>query len=314
MLELKNICKRFPAKTVACDISLTVENGRILAVLGASGSGKSTLLNMIAGLTEPDSGDILLAGRRLNGLPPQRRGCAMMFQDFALLPHLNVWQNAAFGLRLRGTPKAEARRRAEAVLEQLGMAALAERRVTALSGGEQQRVALARALLAEPQVMLLDEPFSSLDTMLRSQLQSQVREQVVRCAVPAVLLSHDPAEACLTADAIALLAAGRIIQHGTPQQILARPASAAAARLLGCLNVSETRYVPPDAIRLGGEGESCRITGIFRQPERWRVELDHPQLGRLTAFCEQAERPDWDGHCKAAVDYVRIVDFDGQAA
>ena len=314
MLELKNICKRFPAKTVARDISLTVENGRILAVLGASGSGKSTLLNMIAGLTEPDSGDILLAGRRLNGLPSQRRGCAMMFQDFALLPHLNVWQNAAFGLRLRGTPKAEARRRAEAVLEQLGMAALAERRVTALSGGEQQRVALARALLAEPQVMLLDEPFSSLDTMLRSQLQSQVREQVVRCAVPAVLLSHDPAEACLTADAIALLADGRIIQHGTPQQILARPASAAAARLLGCLNVSETRYVPPDAIRLGGEGESCRIAGIFRQPERWRIELDHPQLGRLTTFCEQAERPDWDGHCKAAVDYVRIVDFDGQAA
>ena len=314
MLELKNICKRFPAKTVARDISLTVENGRILAVLGASGSGKSTLLNMIAGLTEPDSGDILLAGRRLNGLPPQRRGFAMMFQEVALLPHLNVWQNAAFGLRLRGTPKAEARRRTEAVLEQLGMAALAERRVTALSGGEQQRVALARALLAEPQVMLLDEPFSSLDTVLRSQLQAQVREQVVRCAVPAVLLSHDPAEACLTADAIALLANGRIIQQGTPQQILARPASAAAARLLGCLNVSETRYVPPDAIRLGGEGESCRIAGIFRQPERWRVELDHPQLGRLTTFCEQAERPDWDWHCKAAVDYARIVGFNGQAA
>ena len=296
-------------------IDLELFQGEFVVMLGPSGSGKSTLLNILGGLDTPTAGEVWYHGEDLSHADDarltrfRREHVGFVFQFYNLIPSLTARENVAIVTEIAPNPLPPAE-----ALALVGLEGRLDHFPAQLSGGEQQRVALARALLAEPQVMLLDEPFSSLDTVLRSQLQAQVREQVVRCAVPAVLLSHDPAEACLTADAIALLADGRIIQHGTPQQILARPASAAAARLLGCLNVSETRYVPPDAIRLGGEGESCRIAGIFRQPERWRIELDHPQLGRLTTFCEQAERPDWDGHCKAAVDYARIVGFDPQAA
>ena len=156
-------------------VDLRVDAGCLTAVLGASGSGKSTLLNMVAGLLPPDGGEIVLGGTLLNPLPPQKREVAMMFQDFALLPHLNVWQNVAFGLRMRGEGKHVAQEKAERFLAQVGLQDAANRRIDALSGGEKQRVALARALVGAPKVLLLDEPFSSLDTGLRGQLQTLVR-------------------------------------------------------------------------------------------------------------------------------------------
>lgn len=310
MLQLRELCKTFAAKSVARGLSFDTLSGSLTAVLGKSGSGKSTLLNMIAGLERPDSGSVVLNGRTLDGMQPEKRRIAMMFQDLALLPHLNVWQNAAFGLTLRGVPKDRARQRAEAVLAELDLSAAADRRIQNLSGGEQQRVALARALAAEPQLLLLDEPFSSLDTGLRTQLQTLVRDSVRKQNIPALLVTHDPAEACLMADQIVLLIDGAIRQRGTPEQVLARPADADAARLLGCLNVSAAHYIPPEAVHLHDtQGETCTVLSVFRQPLHNRVTLLHPQFGELVCFADSTAAAALGGQCRAAVDRSRIVGF-----
>lgn len=306
MLVLDKISKSFKQKTVAREISFEVGRGKTAAVLGASGSGKSTLLNIIAGLVQPDGGEVLLDGEKQNALPPESRHVAMMFQDFALLPHLNVWQNAAFGLRMRGMGKADAKRRAEEMLEEVGLGGMGERRTNALSGGEKQRVALARALVGKPKVLLLDEPFSSLDTALRSQLQQLARDMVRQRDIPAVLVTHDPAEACFMADSLVLLSSGSLIQHGTPEEVLQRPANAAAARLLGCMNVSEQRYIPPEAVRISPEGTQCRLLHCFRLPAGWRITAQHPEYGELSCF---ADAPVHDSTCRIAVAETQIVCF-----
>ena len=308
MLTLSQISKSFQQKTTARDISFSVGAGSITAILGASGSGKSTLLNIIAGLVQPDSGEVYINGEAQNAIAPERRHVAMMFQDFALLPHLNVWQNAAFGLRMRGVGKADAREQAQALLGEVGMGNMAERHISALSGGEKQRVALARALAGTPKVLLLDEPFSSLDTTLRSQLQSQTRELVRRRQIPAVLVTHDPAEACFMADNIALLAGGELLQHDTPEAVLRRPANAQAARLLGCLNVSDAHYIPPEAIHLSPHsGTLCTLQHSFRLPIGYRIEATHPHFGAITFFHDHPVSAD---DCRVAVDASRVVAFD----
>ena len=279
MLTLSQISKSFQQKTTARNISFSVQAGSITAILGASGSGKSTLLNIIAGLVKPDSGEVYINGEAQNALAPEHRHVAMMFQDFALLPHLNVWQNAAFGLRMRGASKAAAREQAQALLNEVGMGNMAERHISALSGGEKQRVALARALAGTPKVLLLDEPFSSLDTTLRSQLQSQTRELVRRRQIPAVLVTHDPAEACFMADNIALLAGGELLQHDTPEAIHLSPHS----------------------------GTPCTLQHSFRLPIGYRIEATHPQFGAITFFHDQAVHTD---DCRVAVDASRVVAFD----
>lgn len=310
MLVMESVDKAFPHKTVAHGVSFATPAGSLTAVLGKSGSGKSTLLKMVAGLEQPDAGSVLLNGRVLDGLPPERRQVAMMFQDLALLPHLNVWQNAAFGLTLRGMGKQQAKERALAVLAGLDLQEAAERRIDRLSGGEQQRVALARALAAEPQVLLLDEPFSSLDTGLRGQLQHLVRQAVQRQNIPALLVTHDPAEACLTADQIVLLIDGEIRQRGTPEQVLTRPADADAARLLGCLNVSPERYIPPDALQLAHpQGTLCRIADVFRLPLHNRVHIIHPHYGPLVCFAAADILPHLGSESRVWIDSRRIVEF-----
>lgn len=310
MLVMESVDKAFRHKTVARGVSFATPTGSLTAVLGKSGSGKSTLLKMVAGLEQPDAGRVLLNGRVLDGLPPERRQVAMMFQDLALLPHLNVWQNAAFGLTLRGMDKRQAKARALVVLAGLDLQEAVERRIDKLSGGEQQRVALARALAAEPQVLLLDEPFSSLDTGLRGQLQYLVRQAVQRQNIPALLVTHDPAEACLTADQIVLLIDGEIRQRGTPEQVLTRPADADAARLLGCLNVSSERYIPPDALQLAHpQGTPCRISAVFRLPLHNRVHIIHPHYGPLVCFAGTDILPQLDSESQVWTDNRRIIEF-----
>ena len=209
---------------------------------------------------------------------------------------------------MRGVGKADAREQAQALLGEVGMGNMAERHISALSGGEKQRVALARALAGTPKVLLLDEPFSSLDTTLRSQLQSQTRELVRRRQIPAVLVTHDPAEACFMADNIALLAGGELLQHDTPEAVLRRPANAQAARLLGCLNVSDAHYIPPEAIHLSPHsGTPCTLQHSFRLPIGYRIEATHPQFGAITFFHDQAVHTD---DCRVAVDASRVVVFD----
>ena len=306
MLELQNIRKQFNGKTVADGINLHVARGSLLAILGRSGCGKSTLLNIAAGLTAPDGGRVLLGGTDITALPPEKRRISLMFQDYALLPHLTVLQNTAFGLKMRGTAKRQAEEAAEAMLEQVGLSGEGHRRPDTLSGGEQQRVALARALAAEPKLLLLDEPFSSLDTGLRSSLRNLTRAQAGRLNIPAVLVTHDPEEAFLMADRIALMADGRIIQEGSPDELGAHPNSAAAAKLLGCRNVGDTFYLPPDALFPDPDGPACPVLALHRLPGGTRAEIGHPQFGLI----EMPVPPGFHGsEIRVGTDTARLVRF-----
>lgn len=195
MLELRSITKHYGSRLLADQLSLQVAEGEIVALLGPSGSGKSTLLKIAAGLEEAESGSVWFDGQDITRLPPERRGFALMFQDFALFPHLDVRDNVAFGLVEQRVKKAEARQRAEAMLARFGMETHARQRVWTLSGGEQQRVALARALITAPRALLLDEPFSALDAALRQSLQAEFRQRIFEAGMVAVLVTHDEAEA-----------------------------------------------------------------------------------------------------------------------
>ena len=195
MLELRNLSKQWDHRPLLANVSLDVGSGETVALLGASGSGKSTLLKMVAGLETPESGSVWFDGADITDLPPERRGFALMFQDFALFPHLNVQDNVAFGLVEQGVGKAAAREQAREMLQRFGLGDHANARVWTLSGGEQQRVALARALITKPRALLLDEPFSALDATLREQLRKEFRERMEAAGMTAILVTHDEQEA-----------------------------------------------------------------------------------------------------------------------
>lgn len=195
MLELRNLAKNFEARTLFAGVDLRVAPGEIVALLGPSGSGKSTLLKIVAGLEQPDQGSVWWDGQDMTAWPPERRGFALMFQDFALFPHLNVQDNVAFGLVEKRVPKAQARAQAADMLARFGLAAQAAQKVWTLSGGEQQRVALARALITAPRALLLDEPFSALDAELRQSLSQEFRQRIAQAGMATLLVTHDEAEA-----------------------------------------------------------------------------------------------------------------------
>lgn len=195
MLELRDIAKQWDHRPLLAGVSLRVQAGETVALLGASGSGKSTLLKIAAGLEAPDAGSVWFDGVDITTRPPEQRGFALMFQDFALFPHLSVLDNVAFGLVEQGVGKAAARERARAMLQRFGLGAHASARTWTLSGGEQQRVALARALITQPRALLLDEPFSALDATLREQLRSEFRDRIREAGMAAILVTHDEAEA-----------------------------------------------------------------------------------------------------------------------
>jgi len=195
MLELDHITQHYAGRPLAQGLSLRVAPGDTVALLGASGSGKSTLLKIVAGLQAPEAGRVLWAGQDLSAVPPEQRGFALMFQDFALFPHLDVRDNVAFGLIEQRVPKAQARQQAEALLQDFGLGAQVRQKVWTLSGGEQQRVALARALITRPRALLLDEPFSALDADLRQQLREEFSKRIAETGMACVLVTHDEAEA-----------------------------------------------------------------------------------------------------------------------
>ncbi|WP_239325717.1 ABC transporter ATP-binding protein [Snodgrassella gandavensis] len=282
MLSWQQINKKFADKVVAADLSLQVADGELVAVLGESGSGKSTLLNIAAGLVKPDSGKILLNDTDITFLPPEQRRIGLMFQDYALLPHLNVWQNVAFGLRMHGVSKSRARQQAQQLLTEVELAEAATQPVGVLSGGERQRVALARALILQPQALLLDEPFSALDTTLRTSLQQLTLRLLRQQKCPAVLVTHSPQEAFALADCICLLRHGRWVQQGKKSELLARPADAWAARLLGCDNVSEACYIPQNALQYDPQnGVQVQVAEVCLTARSYDVQLLHPQYGVL---------------------------------
>lgn len=232
ILRLQCIAKRFAAWELA-PLDLELPPNATLAVLGPSGSGKSTLLRLIAGLERPDQGRIFLEDREITHLPAHHRKMGVMFQDYALFPHLSVAENVAFGLVVRGDDQRSIRRRVASLLADMGLGGMEKRRVWELSGGEQQRVALARALAPQPRVLLLDEPLAALDQGLRRRLVGQLAALLAQAQVPTLIVTHDPTEACRLATHLAILYHGRLLRFGPVDAVLDDPGTIAAATLLG---------------------------------------------------------------------------------
>jgi ABC-type Fe3+/spermidine/putrescine transport system ATPase subunit len=243
MLELKNISKTYEGKPLLMNVSFSVAPGETICLLGASGSGKSTLLRIIAGLESPETGQVCWDGMDLAPLPPHTRDFGLVFQDYALFPHLNVFDNVAFGLKMRELPKVEIETRVHEALEIVNLRGFESRRVTDLSGGEQQRVALARALAPRPRLLMFDEPLGALDRALKDDLLKEIRAILHRTNIPAIYVTHDQEEAYAIADRILLLHEGVILREGAPAEVWADPRSAWVAQFLGVGNVVEGKVV-----------------------------------------------------------------------
>ncbi|HJW90648.1 MAG TPA: ABC transporter ATP-binding protein [Anaerolineales bacterium] len=237
VLNLINIHKSYSSLPVLRGISFELQAGEVLGVLGPSGSGKSTLLMILAGLEKPERGEIRWNGELINETPPHRRGFGLMFQDYVLFPHMNVFANIAFGLRMAWLAPGEIKARVEEMLELVGLAGFEGRDVNTLSGGEQQRVALARALAPQPRLLMLDEPLGSVDRTLRERLMVDIREILRQMGQTAIYVTHDQEEAFALSDRIVLIRAGTVEQAGAPQEIYRRPASLFVARFLGLGNL-----------------------------------------------------------------------------
>jgi ABC-type sugar transport system ATPase subunit len=232
-VELRAVTKIFGKVAVCKGIDLRVADGEFVTLLGPSGCGKTTTLNLIAGLEDASAGDILIDGRRVNDLTPFERDVAMVFQNYALYPHMTVAENIGFTLRLRGIAREARRRRVAAVAESLELGPVLDRLPAQLSGGQQQRVALGRAIIREPHVFLFDEPFSNLDAGLRIKMRAEVKELHLRLGVTSVFVTHDQEEALSLSDRIAVMREGRVEQFGTPEEVYTRPLSKYVARFIG---------------------------------------------------------------------------------
>jgi multiple sugar transport system ATP-binding protein len=232
-LELIHVVKKFGDFIAINDISLRVEEGEFVTLLGPSGCGKSTLLNMISGLEDVTAGEIYINGKVVNQLGPYERDVAMVFQNYALYPHMTVEENIGFSMRLRKRPKNEIARRVQNVANMLELEQLLHRLPRELSGGQQQRVAIGRAVIREPSIFLFDEPFSNLDAALRIKTRGEIKELHQRLGVTSIFVTHDQEEALSLSDNIAVLCAGKLEQHGSPEEIYSRPASKYVARFIG---------------------------------------------------------------------------------
>jgi ABC-type Fe3+/spermidine/putrescine transport system ATPase subunit len=237
LLEVRAVAKRFGVREVLKRISLEIAAGEFLTLLGESGSGKTTLLRLIAGFEPPSSGEIWMSGERLDTLPAYKRRVNTVFQHYALFPHLSVWDNVAYGLRVKSTPKNEIGGRVDEALLMVKMSEFAGARPSRLSGGQQQRVALARALVNRPQLLLLDEPLSALDANLRKQMQSELKALQREIGITFLFVTHDQEEAMALSDRIALLRAGALEQIAAPREIYAHPATAYTAQFIGQTNL-----------------------------------------------------------------------------
>ena len=236
LFEIQHLVKYYDGKPLLNDISLEMTEGETICLLGASGSGKSTLLRIIAGIEKPDGGTLYWQGNDLAGTPTHQRNFGLMFQNYALFPHLNVWENVAFGLKTRGVQAAAMKAKVDEVLEMVNMLPFAQRKVIDLSGGEQQRVALARTLAIQPRLLLLDEPLAALDRNLSQEVLNDLRKILHQTGIPAIYVTHDQEEALAIADRLAMLMSGTIHQQGTPQEVFSHPKDLTVAKFLGMTN------------------------------------------------------------------------------
>ncbi len=318
VLEITGVTKQFSAAVRAVDnFSLTVADGELVCLLGPSGSGKSTLLRMIGGFETPTSGSIRIDGEEVIHLPPERRPTGMVFQSHALWTHMNVFRNIAFGLKLRRRPAEEITRRVEKVMELVGLGGYGTRQTHQLSGGQQQRVALARSLVLEPKILLLDEPFASLDQHLRERLREEVRDIQQRLKITTLFVTHGQDEALSMADRIVVLRDGRMEQVAAPDMLYREPATPFVAGFIGTMNLVEgavangifsragfTQALPvPDgpavfAVRPEALGivpapgtAAARIHRVTDYGTHGLVDLELPDGSRLKAMVPEAR--DW---------------------
>jgi putative spermidine/putrescine transport system ATP-binding protein/spermidine/putrescine transport system ATP-binding protein len=285
-VALDRVTKRFGELTAIDQISLAVRRGELMTLLGPSGCGKTTLLNLVAGLLLPESGEIVIDGRQVTNIPTYRRETGIMFQSYALFPHMNVAENVGYGLRMRRLPKPEIARRVTDALALVKLEGVNDRKPRQLSGGQQQRVALARALIIRPKVLLLDEPFSALDRNLRAAMQVELKDIQRKLGVTTIFVTHDQGEALSLSDRIAVIAEGRIRQLGAPGEIYRRPADRFVASFIGDVNVLSARIERNDGatatVAVGGARvlvpagplkavEPGGTVDLFLRPEDLRV-------------------------------------------
>jgi sulfate/thiosulfate transport system ATP-binding protein len=291
-IEVRNVSKRFGEFTALDDVSVTVESGGLVALLGPSGSGKSTLLRVIAGLEQPDSGSVWIGGVESTRLPPQRRGVGFVFQHYAPFKHMTVWDNVAFGLTVRKRPKDEVRARVKELLELVQLEGLGGRYPAQLSGGQRQRMALARALAVEPEVLLLDEPFGALDARVRGELRAWLRRLHDEVHVTTVFVTHDQEEAMEISDEIVVVNRGRIEQVGAPRELYDRPANEFVMGFVGPATRIGERVVRPHDLRVspdhpGGDAVEALIERVVHLGFEVRLEL---VLGGGERFTAQVTR------------------------
>ncbi|MFF2323643.1 ABC transporter ATP-binding protein [Agrobacterium sp. NPDC058088] len=288
-LEISNISKDYGASRALHPVSITVERGEFVTILGPSGCGKSTLLRILTGISQPSGGEIRLGGKRIDQAPPEARDIAMVFQSYALFPHMSVAKNLGFGLKMKKVAKDERARRIAHALEICNLTALVDRMPRQLSGGQQQRVALARAIVMQPSLLLFDEPLSNLDAKLRDTLRHELTELHRRIGATSLYVTHDQAEAMAMSDRIVVMNAGRVVEIGTPLELYRAPKHAFTAGFLG-----QTNLLPVSA-----EGEQAQLpwgqsvtldraaagtVQISVRPENINIRADQAGVGTVTAI------------------------------
>lgn len=269
LLEIRGLRNGFGERTVIRDLDLSVASGELVCLLGSSGCGKTTILRMVGGYLDADAGSIRLEGQDITRLPPEARPVSTVFQSYALFPHLNVVENVAYGLKFLGVGRAAARERALGMLEAVDMAAYAEARVSEISGGQQQRVALARSLVLNPKLLLLDEPLSNLDAVLRTRMRAEIKGIQRSFGVAMLFVTHDQKEAMTLGDRVAILHDGRLEQVAPPEEVYNHPATEYCARFLGALNSlvwqgEAVHFRPEDVcVRTGGSLTGTVVSSVF---------------------------------------------------
>jgi ABC-type Fe3+/spermidine/putrescine transport system ATPase subunit len=291
VLSIRNLRVGFDDEVVLPGLNLEIAAGEFCCLLGPSGCGKTTLLKTIAGFVPSSGGAVFLEGREITHHPPQKRDVGMVFQNYALFPHLTVFDNIAYGLKRRRIARKEIERRVGKMLETIGLATFANRRIGALSGGQQQRVALARILVLSPRLLLFDEPLSNLDAKLRINLREEIRAVQASAGVPALFVTHDQEEAMQMGHRIAVMEAGRLVQVGSPQEIYERPATLFVADFIGATNCLPARieghrlYILDQALALppGPLPSGNKLKAVIR-PEQ--IQLTQPKAGRLNGMIQ----------------------------